>query len=124
MIKHAPIFLILSAFTLLSAARPVEAGHAVTGDPEKGRRIAYTCQACHGATGMSDIDGFPNIAGQHQNYMIKQLIEMRDAARERAGTAKAVDENMSAYIRSKRSNEVMDEFVIDLTDDDIRDVAA
>ena len=51
------------------------------GDPARGARLGddLACAACHGATGVSDTDNRPNIAGQKQGYLFKLLIDYRDA---------------------------------------------
>lgn len=37
------------------------------------------CAACHGASGVSINPEWPNLAGQHVNYLIKQLHDYKDA---------------------------------------------
>jgi cytochrome c553 len=43
------------------------------GDPESGKSIAATCVACHGSDGLSVIDGYPNLAGQNEAYLVSAL---------------------------------------------------
>ncbi|WP_113906736.1 c-type cytochrome [Aliidiomarina celeris] len=43
------------------------------GDAEAGQQKAQTCAACHGPDGNSAVGDFPNIAGQHVRYIVKQL---------------------------------------------------
>ena len=44
------------------------------GDPERGKLIAAgTCAACHGADGNSQISTNPKLAGQHPEYLYKQM---------------------------------------------------
>jgi cytochrome c553 len=43
--------------------------------------IANRCAACHGAKGVSPLGTVPNLAGQKQSYLVKQLAYFRDAAR-------------------------------------------
>ncbi len=47
------------------------------GDPVAGQAKAATCIACHGMDGNSPIDLYPKIAGQHQDYLIKQITEFK-----------------------------------------------
>ena len=100
-------------------------------DPENGRRIALTCEACHGSDGIGVADAFPNLAGQRAAYLAKTLRDMREAAREdvqarseAARERRAKMERFDELIRSRRSSETMDPFVVDLTDQDIKDVSA
>lgn len=50
------------------------------GDPAKGKEIATTvCVACHGADGNSEISVNPKLAGQHADYLFKQMREFKTA---------------------------------------------
>jgi cytochrome c553 len=51
------------------------------GDVAAGRGQSIPCLACHGAEGISDHYLWPNIAGQSQGYLVKQLRDFRDGAR-------------------------------------------
>lgn len=95
------------------------------GSAANGKVIAEQCASCHGHDGISPIDGFPHLAGQNFNYLVKQLREMRNAARERTapGAVKSASENTNIS-RNQRSNETMDPFVVDLTDEAIIDLSA
>ncbi len=64
--KHILTSLIL---TLLS----INIAVAASGDVEAGKAKAATCAACHGANGIGTSDTFPNLAGQHSDYIVKQL---------------------------------------------------
>lgn len=62
----------LLAFLLCTSA------WALGGDPVKGKKVAETlCSACHGLTGLSVAPTMPNLAGQIQDYMVKQLKDMK-----------------------------------------------
>lgn len=52
------------------------------GDVTLGRAQSIPCLACHGAEGVSDYYMWPNIAGQSEGYLIKQLQHFRDGTRE------------------------------------------
>ena len=56
-------------------------GHAHAGNIEAGRAISTSCSACHGTTGLSNSEQFPNIAGQKESYIIKTLQDYRSGAR-------------------------------------------
>lgn len=64
---------------------------------------AQACVACHGLKGVSGNPAWPNLAGQHENYMVDQLKSMRSG---------------------ERSNPLMAPFVQDLSDEDIQVLAS
>jgi cytochrome c553 len=74
-------------------------------DLERGREIYATCAECHLASGAGLPDGtMPQLAGQHRNVLIKQLMDIRSGA---------------------RNNPLMRPFVLQLEDtQDLVDVAA
>jgi cytochrome c553 len=59
----------------LVAALPV---HAAT--PVRPARLGL-CAACHGETGMAQIPGAPNLAGQQLDYLREALKQYRDGRR-------------------------------------------
>jgi cytochrome c553 len=66
---------ILLAFVALLVSSSV---WAASGDPVKGKKVAEAaCAACHGATGESVAPTMPHLAGQIQDYMVKQLKDMK-----------------------------------------------
>ncbi len=52
----------------------------VTGDAQAGKNMTAVCGACHGADG-NGMSPFPKLAGQGEKYLIKQLQDIRDGAR-------------------------------------------
>ncbi len=68
---------ILSVFISLGVAGLAFA----KGDAAAGQAKATTCAACHGATGISMAPIWPNLAGQGQRYLIKQITEIKDGVR-------------------------------------------
>jgi cytochrome c553 len=48
------------------------------------------CAACHGAQGISPNPKWPNLAGQHEIYLLKQLIEMKEGKLTNSPTMTAV----------------------------------
>ena len=52
------------------------------GDPDKTQAIAkQVCATCHGIDGNSPLPANPNLAGQHPEYLFKQLTEFKSGAR-------------------------------------------
>lgn len=63
---------LLAAASLAHAAEQAKAAPAA--DPAKGQAIASTvCVACHGVDGNSASAANPKIAGQHADYLLKQM---------------------------------------------------
>jgi cytochrome c553 len=75
-----------------SSQKPVGAG----GDPtlaQSGKDKATMCFGCHG-TSAEGKGQFPRLAGQHPNYLIKQLKSFKEGAR-KSGTMQAVISSLS-----------------------------
>jgi cytochrome c553 len=51
------------------------------GDPEKGKVGAVGCAGCHGGDGNSANPIWPNLAGQHPNYLEKQIADFKAGIR-------------------------------------------
>ncbi|QTR50480.1 c-type cytochrome [Candidatus Thiothrix anitrata] len=51
------------------------------GNAEAGKTKSATCAACHGMDGNSTNPEWPKLAGQHANYLVKQLANFKDDAR-------------------------------------------
>lgn len=75
----------------------------LAGDAAAGKALSATCVACHGTQGISPNPLWPNLAGQKEQYLIKQLTALRDGERE---------------------NELMSAIASNLSDTDIEDLAA
>lgn len=87
-----------------SSAMPAE------GDADKGKEIAEgTCAGCHNPDGNSIIPTNPILAGQHEAYTVKQLMEFKEG-----------DDGEPA----KRPNPVMAPMVAALSPEDMQDLAA
>ncbi len=54
------------------------------GDPEVGATRAVTCIACHGQDGNSVNGEWPKLAGQHEQYSVRQLKLFKSGERENA----------------------------------------
>jgi cytochrome c553 len=66
------------------------------GDPAKAQAVAnQVCAACHGFDGNSPLAANPNLAGQHADYLLKQLTEFKSGARNNPVMA-AIVANLSA----------------------------
>lgn len=67
---------------VMAAAMIVSASAAMAaGDPEAGKSKSATCAGCHGAAGVSSNPLWPNLAGQKDAYLVKQLKAFRDGTR-------------------------------------------
>lgn len=56
-------------------------GSVLAGDAAAGKTKAATCAGCHGAQGVSGNPMWPNLAGQKEGYMVKQMKAFRDGTR-------------------------------------------
>jgi cytochrome c553 len=73
------------------------------GDPAAGKEKAQVCAACHGQDGHSIDPTYPNLAGQHESYLVKALAD---------------------YRAQRRVNPIMAPMAANLSDQDIEDLAA
>ena len=96
--------LLLAAIALLAAAaQAATPAAAPKPDLNKGQaKATEVCMACHSADGSRGSPANPIIAGQHPEYLIKQLQEFKSG---------------------KRKNAVMQGFASMLSDEDMRNVA-
>lgn len=76
---------------------------AMAGDVAAGKAKSAICAACHGPTGKSMSPLWPNLAGQKEMYLAKQIKAFRDGTR--------TDPTMAPMVAA-------------LTDDDIANLAA
>jgi len=76
---------------------------ASSGDAEVGRKKSEPCKACHGEAGISATGDFPNLAGQHPDYLAAAI---------------------GHYKNGKRKNPIMQGQVANLTPRDIADLTA
>jgi len=73
------------------------------GNAAAGKSKSVICHACHGETGQSVQPIYPNLGGQHQDYLSKSLRGFRDGS---------------------RKNAIMSGFAANLSDADIEDISA
>jgi cytochrome c553 len=101
----APSALVLVTLAALAAAPAVAATAAPAFKPDlaRGQQLATTCAACHAADGSRGTPANPILAGQHPEYLAKQLSEFK------AG---------------KRKNAVMQGMSAALSDEDMKHLAA
>ncbi len=63
---------------------PEQLNFVKAGNPQKGQELAKTCNACHGASGISSMAGTPSLAGQLPTYLYKQLQDYANGDRQHA----------------------------------------
>jgi cytochrome c553 len=73
------------------------------GSVSAGRQKALQCQTCHGMDGLSKMPEAPNIAGNPEQYLVRQL---------------------TAFKSGERKNEMMTVVVQQMSKQDIEDLAA
>ena len=73
------------------------------GDADAGKAKAATCVACHGADGNSIAPNFPNLAGQSESFLYKQMKDFKEG---------------------KRKDPTMDAMILPLDDQAMQDIAA
>ena len=59
----------------------LSASISMAGDAAAGKAKAASCAGCHGANGISANPLWPNLAGQKDAYLAKQLKAFRDGSR-------------------------------------------
>ena len=94
------------ALTLAAAAAQA------AGDAAAGKAKSAVCMACHGADGNSPNPIWPKLAGQHANYIKKQLVDFKGGSRSNemmapmaAPLTEADMDNLAAYFASQKSSE-------------------
>ncbi len=82
--------------------------NALAGDAEAGKAKSASCAACHGADGASSNDIWPNLKGQKNGYLVKQIKAFRDGDRSdpmmspmAAGLSDEDIDNLAAYYSSQ-----------------------
>ena len=103
------VLLALAGLTMAAGALANPTPAPVPADPAKGKLIAeQICAACHGVDGNSVAAANPVLAGQHPDYIVKQLTEFKSGKRANAimaGMAAALTPedmaNIAAFYNSK-----------------------
>ena len=99
----AVVLTLVVCFRLDLDSTVVQAQTTLKGDPERGKAKAALCAACHGVAGVSVNPLWPSLAGQQEQYLVKQIKAFRDLEREEI---------------------TMQPFVENLSDQDVADLAA
>lgn len=107
--KHAVLLTGLLFAATASVAAETAAPAAAKGDAAKAQKIVNDiCGACHGTDGNSTSPTYPNLAGQHPEYITKQLNEFKSGARRNATMAPNVTKlsaedmvNLGAYFSAQ-----------------------
>jgi len=68
-------------FSLFIAVLNINTAIAAQGSVDAGKGKAAMCAACHGANGIGASDAYPNLAGQHADYIVKQLAAFKAGTR-------------------------------------------
>lgn len=81
------------------------------GDANAGKTIAAVCSGCHGEKGMSVNPVWPNLAGQHSDFLVDSLKAFKSGARKNdlmspmaAGLNEIDIRNVAAYFSQNRCN--------------------
>ena len=67
--------------TVSVAAALISGGVQAAGDAAAGEAKAAVCLACHGPNGNALVPTWPKLAGQHPEYIYKQLMDFKSGAR-------------------------------------------
>lgn len=108
--KNSVMRLSLLGFFAAFATQSLAEHHEVKVDMAKATETATTlCAACHGTDGNSAISANPKLAGQHPEYLAKQLAEFKSGKRNNAvmgGMAAALSESdmqgLAAYFSGQK----------------------
>ncbi len=94
---------------LAGASLVLSVGANAAGDAAAGKSKSVVCAACHGATGTSPNAMWPNLAGQKEAYLLKQLKDFKSGARKdpmMAPMTSALSDqdmaNLAAYFSSQK----------------------
>mgnify|MGYP001563358112 CR=1 FL=1 len=98
----AALLIVSPAFSASDDAKKLNR-HTGSGDPVAGKAKSQICQGCHGVNGNSLDEFMPKLAGQYDEYIIKQ---------------------MKNYLAGIRSHEIMNGMASPLSDQDIADIGA
>lgn len=95
---------------LLSASVVFAVSAQAVGDKEAGKEKAIPCQICHGKGGRSTNPLYPVLAGQHAQYIVKQLKAFQAGSRKDPimnGMAEPLSEtdmeDLAAFFQSNRN---------------------
>ena len=72
---------LLCVTAMLAISSPAAAIAETPPLPTTGRDLAAACAICHGTNGWSAGGRLPNLAGQPEQYLVKQMRDFRDGNR-------------------------------------------
>ena len=98
------------SLTILLGTLSASNATAFDGDVNAGKEKSATCAACHGPDGNAPVNIYPKIAGQHADYIYKQLQEFKLG--------------MTSGGKEGRMDPVMSGMAMPLSDQDMKDLAA
>ena len=101
--------IIALTLTLLFGVGITSNAKALDGDVSAGKAKSATCAACHGMDGNAPVNIYPKIAGQHADYIYKQLKEFKLG--------------MTSGGKEGRMDPVMSGMSMPLTDQDMKDLS-
>jgi cytochrome c553 len=97
--------------TLFTLGFVAAASAVADGDIQRGKDQSVTCAACHGQDGNSINPEWPNLAGQHEKYLLISLKSFKDSTRQNVlmtSQATALDEqamgDLAAYYASQTAD--------------------
>jgi len=93
----------MKKLTLAISATVMMASPVFAGDIAAGKAKSGVCAACHGAEGISAVPMYPNLAGQKEAYLAKQMKDFKSG---------------------NRKDPVMAPMAMGLSDEDIANIAA
>jgi cytochrome c553 len=95
------LFVVMAALMFASSS-------VMAGDAAAGKAKSAICAACHGVDGISMNPLWPNLKGQKEQYLIKQIKAFRDGTRKDPSMQPMVAslsdediENLAAYFSSQ-----------------------
>lgn len=95
---------------VIVAGFALAAGVSAAGDIEAGKNSSAICAACHAADGNSVMPNFPKLAGQGQQYLLKQMKDIKTGKRpvlEMTGMLDGMSDqdlvNLAAYFSAQTS---------------------
>jgi cytochrome c553 len=104
------VFALALVFAVGTVQAEEVANTVIVGDAKAGETKSATCGACHGLDGNSASSQYPKLAGQHEQYIARQLTLIKTMKREAAvmmGFAAALSEqdmhDLGAYFATKIS---------------------
>jgi cytochrome c553 len=97
----------MKKISLLTITLLLSSLSSIAGDIEAGKAKSTLCAACHGPAGISVSPLWPNLAGQKEAYLVKQIKAFKSGERKDPSMAPMVAaltdadiENIAAYYAS------------------------